>query len=251
MLHLLEYQPANLIGVNRVTEIELLQSIEVAHQTLLLKFKRPKKYLFEPGQYTYLTLLVKKYPDHDNHSRILSFASTPNELTLDFLVHTGNSGFKLGLAQLRKGDYAKIGNPIGSFNFNSSTKKGICIAGGIGIAPFFSLFKSIDSNCADISLVWSNRSTHETPLFQEMYHLINVVNTFAFFPILTREKDPIAPFLPGRISQKWLVSNDLIMPEAEYLLCGSTAFVKDISSALKALDISTSQIKLEAFSGYV
>lgn len=245
-----EYQPANLIGPNSVTEIELLETNEVADKILLLKFKRPKNYIFEPGQYAYLTLLDKKYPDHDNHSRILSFASAPTESTLDFLIRTGNSGYKQGLTELKTGDLVKIGSPIGSFSFQPENIKIICIAGGIGIAPFFSLFKSIKTKKADISLVWSNRSPQTTPLFEEMHNLITKFSTFNFFPLLTRAKDAKDPLLTGRISHQWLVSNDLIKKNADYLLCGSTPFVSDIANILKAFDIPAGHIKLEAFSGY-
>ncbi len=233
-----------------MVSIQLESQQKVAENASLLRFFRPKDYTFEPGQYAYLTLLKKKYPDYDNHSRILSFSSAPTESTLDFLVRLGNSGFKQELTELKTGDLVEIGSPIGSFTFQPKNTKVICIAGGIGIAPFFSLFKSVKTNKADISLVWSNRSSQSTPLFQEMQNLITKFNTFNFFPLLTRVKEAETPFLNGRISHQWLDSNDLITKNAHYLLCGSTAFVTEISNMLKDSNIPIGHIKLEAFSGY-
>lgn len=233
-----------------MTEIELIHSAEVAYQTLLLQFKRPKKYLFEPGQYAYLTLCNKTYPDYDQHSRILSFASAPHDLTLDFLVRTGNSGFKRGLGELRKGDCIEVGHAIGSFTFLPGTEKAICLAGGIGIAPFFSIFKSLQLDDPDITLVWSNKTTRTTALFSEMCQTIDRLKNIEFYPLLTRQKQPRLPFISGQIDHDWLMSHQLINLKASYLICGSSGFVDDISNRLIELGIPPSHIKYEAFTGY-
>jgi len=230
-----------------VALIRLLKVNRVAPQTILLQFERPKKYRFEAGQYSYIELLEKRYPDYDHHRRVLSFASSPYDATIDFLVRWRKSGFKRELFELTPGDRVRLYDPIGSFSFTPN-QTNICLIGGIGIAPIISLIRSAKS-LPTVQIVWSNQTEIDTPWIPEARQALNTPRINLRL-LVTRHPSPTPPLEPSRITAEWLSQNKLITPLATYLLCGSPSLVSDCSDMLTSVDIPLSQIKIEAFTGY-
>ncbi|MFK5857163.1 MAG: ferric reductase-like transmembrane domain-containing protein [Bacteroidota bacterium] len=62
---------------------------------------------------------------------------------------------------LTEGTKAKVRGPYGEFNFKKATyKKQLWLAGGIGITPFLSFLKEVDSSY-DVTMVWSVKTKGE------------------------------------------------------------------------------------------
>lgn len=208
-------------------------------------------YSFEPGQYAYVAVTKKKYQDSDGHMRILSFASAPNDSTVDFLVRFRPSGYKQELAELQPGDEIEIHRPIGNFSFHDLAVN-VSIAGGVGIAPFLSLIKSGLSRgvTPPLTLIWSNQSVESTPLFEEISNYMSRWPASNFYPLLTRQGVCDLPFMAARVTPHWLKSQHTINRHAYYLISGPTGLTSDLSDFLTTVGTPGGHIKIEAFSGY-
>jgi len=97
---------------------------------------------FKPGQFVFIKFLDKKV---GSEGHPFSMISVPADNTLSLLVkNLGDHTMKM--KELLPGTIAKIEGPFGVFDYKSAKNKSqIWIAGGIGIAPFISMARSLSA----------------------------------------------------------------------------------------------------------
>jgi len=192
---------------------------------------------FNPGQFIFIKF-IKGGVGSESHPFSICSSSSNNNLSImvkalgDF---TGN------LKDLNIGSIAKIEGPYGKFFKNrNSFKKEIWIAGGVGITPFLSLIRSINSeNCSGIDLYYCLKNNSETFLFEELESISNVNNKFRLVPWCSDDKG----FINSDIISK--LSGDLI--GKDIYLCGPPAFMKILVEQFIKIGVDSNNIHFEEF----
>lgn len=108
----------------------------VANDVKSFVIEKPEGYVFNSGQATNLSINTLRFRDE---KRPFTFTSTNNDLVIEFIVKKYN-GLTKNLHELNPGDEVIIREPFGTINYFGP---GIFIAGGTGITPFLSIFRSL------------------------------------------------------------------------------------------------------------
>ncbi|MCX6701675.1 MAG: ferric reductase-like transmembrane domain-containing protein [Candidatus Zambryskibacteria bacterium] len=200
-----------------------------------------RKIKFLPGQFVFLRF--------DNNG-ILS-ESHPFSIT----SCTDDDNLSLGIKTL--GDYTSmvyllkpgaiclIEGPFGAFSYTkSNSKRQIWIAGGIGITPFLSMARQINSGKVDknykIDLYYSVKNSNEAVFSDELAEISKQNDNFKFYQHFS-EKD-------GRISANSVVKNNSDIHNVEIFLCGPSEFMRSLRSQFVKLGFDNSKIYSEEFS---
>lgn len=199
---------------------------------------------FIAGQY--LTVRLK---DHEPlEGKCYSISSSPLDTRIVLTIKSMGQ-FSRALLAHSIGDTLTTSAPYGFFYpeepFPSHL---IFIAGGVGIAPIFSIIRTlcVKRDHPHMTLLYSNKSQKDI-IFNEK------LNTFAYphsklriHHFMTREDVPESEFVHnGRITQEFL--STLPQNDANIFICGSTDFTKTIWAYEKAIGVPQNKIYTEAF----
>lgn len=115
-----------------------------------------KSFSFIAGQYIRVTVPKLLYDDQKGPSRVFTIASSPNEKNkLAIAFRDSESGFKKTLLELSQGSLVEIEGPFGYFTLPKNTSRPlIFIASGIGITPFLSMIRFVNSVLRQWSLLY-------------------------------------------------------------------------------------------------
>lgn len=141
-----------------------------AEDVLYLKLARPKNFTFLPGQAAEIFL---KKPNWFGIGRPFAITSSPSADYLEFLVkaYASQAGFVRELFHLQKGDAVALSKPFGSIHYE---KEGLFVAGGIGIAPFLSIFRDLKEKEAlgDNHLIFAVKTKADLLMLNELKMLL-------------------------------------------------------------------------------
>ena len=215
-----------------LTKMPLISIEALTHDVKSFRVARPDSYTFVPGQ---AVLLAVDAPEWRDKLRPFTFADAPDRPFLEFIIkeYPEHHGVTEKLHSLDVGDALLVGTPFGGFNYKNA---GVFLAGGVGIAPFMSIFRTYGSSPDFIgsSLIYSNKTKADIILEDEL-HQYFPENNLHF--TLSREK--LSGYLHGRITrsllEKVLSPDDFKRP---FYVCGSPAFVSGMSAILRELDVS-------------
>lgn len=204
------------------------------------QFSKPPGYDYLAGQATKLSLLGV----HDNRgvARWLSFASSPKENTLRFItrISDNSSPYKQALRDYSSDQNAYLETAMGSFAFPiKSTHPIICIASGVGIAPFRSLLIDNASARTPHKVKMALRSglhedmPYENELSRLSEHILKEPNSSIFFDTLLLS----------------LIRQHSITPH-KYYVAGTQAFVDRVTAALYKGNVAERMIITDPYHGY-
>lgn len=203
-------------------------------------FAKPKKYDYLAGQATKLSLLGVK--DDRGVARWLSFASSPHEEMLTFITRISDSSspYKRRLRDYSLNQNAYIEDAMGSFAFPAKPKYPImCIASGVGIAPFRSLL--IDNASApaphEITMVLRSKSHEAAPYENEISKLASRIL-----------KDSSSSHFFDRLLPK--LTNEQSTTPHKYYIAGTQAFVDRTTAILSDGDVPERMIITDPYHGY-
>ena len=155
-----------------IFETQKISHQQVAKNTYEVTFMRPKGFVFTVGQYTQVAIGELSHPDPKGRSRQFSIATSPllqDEISVVFR-DTG-SGFKLTLLESPVGSPITLEQAAGSFGLPlTPTKPLVFVAGGVGIAPFLSYFRTITETTLlqPITLLYGNQSPESAAFRSEL-----------------------------------------------------------------------------------
>lgn len=150
---------------------------EGVYSLILLPSKR--RFSFYPGQF--LHLAIDQYDPSGGFwpdSRVFSIASSPEAETIEIVYSVK------GVFTRRMMDEIKIGNtvwlkfPYGSFiidNYlNAAIRKVVIVAGGTGISPFLSFFRSrsIKQDNSNLHIYWGVRAAELFAIFPDIDEIL-------------------------------------------------------------------------------
>jgi ferredoxin-NADP reductase len=204
---------------------------------------------FQSGQWVNLRL---QNPDGSEWAKAAySIASAPSAgtQTVEFGVKLAGD-FTKRLFTLKAGDQVELQGPWGVFTATQGQAAEIvCIAGGIGVTPFVSMFREAAVRERGLTLLYANRRAEEAAYLEELMALAAAHPRLRVIPTYTRESPTGWEGERGRIDAAMLRRHVAFSAAQEtvYLLCGPDAFMHDVRAALMAQGVDPKKIKQESF----
>ncbi len=195
---------------------------------------------YASGQYISITLDIPSEPHAHTRNYSLSDISTSEYLRISVKKEESNPhGIVSNYLHndVHEGDIIKVGIPSGEFMLKSSDSPVVLLAGGVGITPILSMYKSlIEENKREVVLIQC--ALNESVLaFQDE---IKEYKTDKVKVITVLEND--LGYLTKEILQPYLPDT-----LAGFYFCGPSPFMANVLSILEQLDISQDQINYEFF----
>lgn len=210
-------------------------------------------YRFLAGQYITLKLTL----DGQEIRRAYSICSSPNSHELRIAIKSIAIGAFSTFANksLRVGDVVEVSTPEGNFTFNpnfNTVKNYMAFAAGSGITPVISILKSVLESEPESSfvLVYGNKSVEQT-IFFEALHQLQLKYTGRLFIHYYFSQSNVEGYSFGRIGKSAVAAiledKHREMDIDTFFLCGPEQMIIEVADALKAHNISESNIKFELF----
>lgn len=195
---------------------------------------------YTAGQYT--TVYIEDSTTREG--KAYSFSSSPDESEMSITVK--NIGeFSGYLHRLTPGDTMHISPAYGYFN-PLTDKPLVCIAGGVGISPIWSVLKHELTHKPQrlLRLLYSNKTVSDIVFRQELAEYTARYRTISVEHYITQEDNTAIPATHGRITlggvTQW-------RPDARYLVCGSVAFTRAMWQSLVEQGVAKEAISTEVF----
>ena len=212
--------------------LKLLGKQEVARNTYEFRFDKPAGFQFIPGQYGGFTLPLTPGAAPGSNNRRFSLISTPDDPYLAFTTRILDSPFKRQLMALSVGDEIKFAGPIGQFILPADeTTPVVLIAGGIGIAPFFSMARHhvAAPTARQLTIFYGNRTPEDAPYFNGLAKIKHPSITLIH---CMSEPDASWTGETGFIEHTLIKKHVLAIQIPYYYVCGTPAMVAALKETL-------------------
>lgn len=232
--------------------LKLVDRKTVALNTIQLSFEKPEGFSYIAGQYGGFTLINPAETDDKGINRRFSYLSAPDDTHLMIVTRIQQSAYKRNLQNMAMGSTLKMAGPSGNFVLHDDSETpAVFLAGGIGIAPFYSMIKDALRHRPQqsITLIYGNQTPADSAYLEELHALEKSHPTFKFIPVLTY---PTIEWQgeAGFITDELLVRNIPDLSQSIFYACGSPAMVAAMLQMLRELGIDEGKIKFEDFPGY-
>jgi len=235
-----------------IFKLKLLGQKTVANNTFEFRFEKPEGFNFVAGQYGGFTLINPSETDNNGITRRFSLLSVPQDDYIALTTRKQTSAYKRVLCELAPGSEIKFAGPSGNFVLHEDTSiPAVFIAGGIGIAPFYSMICDCAIKQANrpITLFYGNQSANDGPYLAELAELTTHMSNFKLVSTLVAAPEGWqgeTGFITHNMLRKYVV--DLASPI--YYICGSPGMVTTLQETLLEMGIEQEHIKVEDFPGY-
>lgn len=210
----------------------------VTHNVLRIVTEKPEGYSFLPGQATEISINKNGWA---NETRPFTFTCLPEDDYLEFTIKTypSHKGVTNELLQLKQNDELILHEVFGAINYQG---EGVFIAGGAGVTPFISIFRSLKSKneIGNNILVFANKTKADIILEKEFHDLLGN----HFINILSEEN--IEGYGHGHITLDLLREN---IPDngKKIYLCGPDPMMEAMEEHLKKLGVDINAVIKEKF----
>lgn len=212
---------------------------------------------FEPGQFISLAINVPALGLQQ--IRQYSLSDMPNGRSYRISVKRESGGTQppgyvscLLHDHVNVGDEVKLAAPYGTFHIDVNAKTPIVlISGGVGLTPMISMLKkAIQDPQRRVMFVHGARNSGVHAMRDR---LREAAKTHANFDLVVYYDDPLPQDVEGRdydyagfVDVK-AIKDEILLPDADYYVCGPTPFMRIQHDALKDLGIHESRIHYEVF----
>ena len=196
---------------------------------------------FKPGQFVFVSFNKRKMKE--THPFTISSSSSDKTLILS-IKNLGDYTYEL--KNMMEGIKVKIEGPYGKFSFmNSSSKRYIFIAGGIGITPFLSMLRSIGDSpesfdFEEIALFYSVKKKEEAVFLDELNKISQKNKKIKVFLYESAKK--------GHLNSEYILENNKDFKKAEIFICGPASMMNSLKEQLINDGVNKHKINLEEFS---
>lgn len=207
------------------------------------------KIAYVSGQYMNLFRLSE---EGDYFGRPYTIASIPQDNCIRFAIRR-HGEFSSKLYNLIPGDTLIADGPHGTFYPPPNSNSLVCIAAGIGVAPFLSWVRlqlEGENKAIKTHLLFSNTRESRAPFLTEFFsYAKNNPEQFLISSYLTQQ--PGTSFVQkhheGRIDTKEIKAIVSKLPGATVAICGSVQFTHDMWQSAKSVGIPENRLMTEAF----
>jgi len=200
---------------------------------------------FVPGQYVNIF-----FPEtRTSEGKAYSISSAPSESTLSITVRAIGE-FSNRLCSMRPGDTVRASLPYGFFYPEADDSELVMLAAGIGIAPFRSMIRHIAKYTLSrrLALFHSVRTLSDAIFLEECTELRQKFPNFSLTHFVTRDAEVQNEYvIPHRIEPTDILSRVSDVSRAEFLICGSISFTRDMWRGLRKAGVNEEKLYTEAF----
>jgi ferredoxin-NADP reductase len=216
--------------------VKVLDAEYINHDVKRFILEKPPGYEFTPGQGTEVAINLPEWKDKFRPFTFTNLASQ-NYLELMVKIYNDRNGVTRQLGRTNAGAEFIIGNAFGAITYKGP---GVFIAGGSGITPFLSIFRTLyrANLLRGNRLIYSNKTADDVILIDELQRMLNndMINFFS--------NENRIGFGYHRIDRKYLIEN--IRDFSSYFyLCGPETFVSDLSKILLDLGANLDALVVE------
>lgn len=216
-----------------------VKAVEKAtHNVLRIVTEKPPHYHFEPGQATEVSI---NKPNWKAEKRPFTFTSLPVDKHLEFTikVYPSHHGVTNELLKLKTGNELIIGVAWGAINYKG---EGIFLAGGAGVTPFISIFRSLHSQnkLGNNKLIFANKTKADIINEAEFKNMLGK----NFINILSDEKTD--HYAHGYITKDFLKQTGVDLNKNFYV-CGPPPMMDAVEKQLNMLGVAQESIIKEEF----
>jgi nitric oxide dioxygenase len=212
---------------------------------------------FEPGQY--ISIAVDVPALGLQQIRQYSLSDMPNGSSYRISVKRESGGAQpagyvscLLHDHVNVGDEVKLAAPYGSFHIDVNAKTPIVlISGGVGLTPMVSMLKkAIQDPQRQVMFVHGARNSGVHAMRDR---LREAVKTYANLDAIVFYDDPLPQDVAGRdydhagLVDVKAIKDSILLPDADYYICGPIPFMRLQHDALKELGIREARIHYEVF----
>ncbi|CAG9174282.1 Flavohemoprotein [Cupriavidus laharis] len=212
---------------------------------------------FEPGQY--ISVAVDVPTLGLQQIRQYSLSDMPNGRSYRISVKregggTQPPGYVSNLLHdhVNVGDEVKLAAPYGSFHIDVNAKTPIVlISGGVGLTPMVSMLKrAIQDPQRHVVFVHGARNSGVHAMRDR---LREAAKTYSNFDLVVFYDDPLSQDVVGRdydfagLVDVKKIKDSVLLPDADYYICGPIPFMRMQHDALKDLGIHEARIHYEVF----
>ncbi len=224
-------------------KLTLQEKIKLSDTTNAFIFKLPHKFTYLPGQYMEWTLPHAK-ADLRGVRRFFTIASSPTEegiLSLGIKSYIPSSTFKKKLFSFMPGDVVWAASPAGDFILpESSSKRLVFIAGGIGITPFRSMIKYLVDRKEKRDIVLFHVAAGKEFVYKDLWKEAEKVGIKTFYVNLSQDEKLTPEVLKDTVSD---------FKNRIFYVSGSNSMVHTTKDTLSKAGIKSSQIMTDYFPG--
>jgi nitric oxide dioxygenase len=213
---------------------------------------------FEPGQYVSIAVDVPTLQLQQIRQYSLSDMPNGHSYRISIKREEGDGARPAGYVSsllhedLKVGDEVKVAAPYGTFHIDVNAKTPIVlISGGVGLTPMVSMLKRAIQN-PDRQVVFVH-GARNSAVHAMRDRLRQAAATYPNFTAVIYYDSPLPGDVPGKDYDRpgFINLSDLrdkiLLPAADYYICGPIPFMRAQHDALKALDIRESKIHYEVF----
>jgi len=217
--------------------VEIIETKNLANNVKEFTTKKPKEYIFKPGQATNIAIINKK---EDKIFRPFTFTSTNKQPFFKFIIkqYPSHNGVTKKLHKMKVGDKLLITEPFGAIHYKG---EGIFLAAGTGINPFLAILRDLqEKNLKHNNIViLSNKTKKDIYLEKEVAEILKKEN---FISTLTEEKLP--KYKNERINKR-MVEEKLRRQKKYVYICGPQGFEESMREIVSKLGVTEENIVAE------
>lgn len=213
---------------------------------------------FEPGQYISLALHVPRLGLQQIRQYSLSDAPNGRSYRISVKREGGAEPAQAGYVstllhdQVKVGDTLKVAAPHGTFYIDvDATTPVVLISGGVGLTPMISMLNRVlQSPERDVVFVHGARNSAVHAMKD---HLRQAAAQHARFKVINFYNEPLPQDQQGRdfdypgLVDIGLIADRILLPDADYYICGPIPFMRMQHDALLARGIKEPRIHYEVF----
>ncbi len=201
---------------------------------------------FVPGMFA---MLYYKSPETgESIGRAFSIANAPTSGSLEFLISLVHGRFTSKLDTAKIGDIYYVSAPYGQFKFDlTSGKKFLFLAGGTGLAPFFSMLRlSKTRNMrTDGVLIYSTKYSDDIIEHEELSQITSELGVRLVVTVTRPKENDTWNGETGHVNAEMIKKYSPDVVERISYICGPPAFVNALKQALLSLGVDPKSIKAE------
>ncbi|SAK84773.1 nitric oxide dioxygenase [Caballeronia fortuita] len=213
---------------------------------------------FEPGQYISIAVNVPALGLQQIRQYSLSDMPNGRSYRISVKREEGDATRPPGQVSsllhehVNVGDEVKLAAPYGTFYIDvNATTPLVLISGGVGLTPMVSMLKrAIQNPQRQVVFIHGARNSHVHAMRDR---LKQTVATYPNFKAVVYYDDPLAGDVQGvDFDRKGFINlgdikNIILLPDADYYVCGPIPFMRLQHDALRQLDVPESRIHYEVF----
>lgn len=216
--------------------VTVKEIIPRTHNVKTFRVTKPTGFEFSPGQATDLSLNEEGWKDNKHP---FTFTCLPDDDYLEFTIklYDNPNGLTNKLKTIEPGAEFEISSAWGAIEYKG---EGVFIAGGAGVTPFISIFRSLDAQnkIGNNRLIFSNKTEADIILKDEFETMLGE----NFINIIT--KQPGTKYYSRHIDKDYL-ANNLSDISQHFYVCGPDEFTKNVLDALKELGADADALVFE------